>query len=140
MKIIITTITALGLLAAAAGLAARECGAAEDGGEGRAALVNPHDFSREDLCSTCHSEQPPLLTRDPVTTCVKCHHGNIGNHPVTRHPMGLIVNIRVPAKLPLTDDGEMVCHTCHEPHGKAVHPGFLRVEYMKLCALCHTGH
>lgn len=138
MKILLTTITALGLLTAAAVLAARECRAAEE--DGQTVIVNPHDFGRDDLCSMCHTEQPPLLNRDAVTTCVRCHHGNIGNHPVTRHPMGLTTGIDVPARLPLTDDREMVCHTCHDPHGRSVHPGFLRIEYMKLCASCHTGH
>lgn len=129
------------LLAAASGPLGRECAASEEEeAEAEAGLrVNPHD-SDEQMCSVCHTQEPPLLSRDPVTTCVRCHPGNIGNHPVTRHPMGLMTKIRIPASLPLTEDGEMVCYTCHEPHGKARHPRLLRVEYLKLCASCHRGY
>ncbi|MBI4948643.1 MAG: hypothetical protein HY955_00670 [Deltaproteobacteria bacterium] len=107
--------------------------------EGRAA-ESPHDFSRKEFCSVCHKAEPPLLNLDPVTTCTKCHPGNVGNHPVTRHPIGKMPRIRVPASLPLTDDGEMVCYTCHEPHNKSRHGKMLRVDFTKLCASCHAGY
>lgn len=102
--------------------------------------INPHDFSRADLCATCHKGEPPALLLDPVTTCVKCHPGNIGNHPVTKHPMGLMTRIKIPSYLPLTEDGEMVCYTCHNPHKATKHPKMLRVDYFRLCQACHVGY
>lgn len=102
--------------------------------------VNPHDYSKKDFCSVCHTSEPPLLNLDPVTTCTKCHPGNVGNHPVTRHPIGKMPRIRVPASLPLTENGEMVCYTCHEPHNRSRHGKMLRVDFTKLCATCHAGY
>ena len=102
--------------------------------------INPHDFTRKELCSGCHTADPPALLLDPVTTCVKCHDGNIGNHPVTKHPMGQMTKIKIPSYLPLTEDGEMVCYTCHDPHKKTKHPKMLRVDYFGLCLACHVGY
>lgn len=102
--------------------------------------INPHDFSKQALCSVCHMNEPPALLLDPVTTCVKCHHGNIGNHPVTNHPMGQMARIKIPSYLPLTEDGQMVCYTCHDPHKKTKHMKMLRVDYFRLCMACHVGY
>ncbi|HBG47350.1 MAG TPA: hypothetical protein DDW94_10235 [Deltaproteobacteria bacterium] len=136
---LLTFIAVLTLFTAVtSGLLVRECRSAEEEEEWQA-RVNPHSF-RGELCSMCHSEQPPLLLKDQVTTCVRCHPGNIGNHPVTRHPMGLMPRMKIPASLPLTEEGEMVCSTCHEPHGRTPHPRLLRIEYLKLCASCHKGY
>lgn len=101
--------------------------------------VSPHDFKPE-RCSVCHTAEPPALLRDPVTTCVKCHPGNIGNHPVTKHPMGQMTKIKIPSYLPLTEENEMVCHTCHNPHKKTKYPRMLRVDYFRLCQACHVGY
>jgi len=109
-------------------------------GEEAASGVNPHDWYDSSLCSVCHSEDPPFLQKDPMTTCARCHEANIENHPVTRHPLGQVPKIGIPVSLPLTEEGEMVCYTCHEPHGKTRHPHMLRVEYLKLCASCHKGY
>lgn len=127
------------LLAAMAGPLSKECRSAEEDEEGLP-RTNPHDFSNPDQCAACHTDTPPLLSKDPMTTCIRCHPGNIRNHPVTRHPMGFTARIRIPAALPLTEDGELVCYTCHEPHGKAAHSFLLRIEYLKLCASCHRGY
>jgi predicted CXXCH cytochrome family protein len=102
--------------------------------------INPHDFANAKLCSVCHTAEPPALLLDPVSICVKCHPGNIGNHPVTKHPMGLMTRIKIPSYLPLTEDGEMVCYTCHDPHRKTRNPKMLRVDYFKLCLACHVGY
>ncbi|MBI5642403.1 MAG: hypothetical protein HY954_02900 [Deltaproteobacteria bacterium] len=102
--------------------------------------VNPHNFSKTELCSSCHQAEPPLLNFDAVTTCTKCHSGNVGNHPVTRHPIGKMPRIKIPAILPLTDEGQMVCYTCHDPHNKSKYPKMLRVEFRKLCGSCHAGY
>lgn len=126
-------LTVIAVCAAAVLAEAREDGEVQQ-------RLSPHDPRNPAMCSVCHGEEPPALLLDPVTTCVKCHHGNIGNHPVTRHPMGLVTRIKIPARLPLTEDGEMVCYTCHDPHGKSTHPRMLRIDYLGLCAACHVGY
>jgi len=103
-------------------------------------VTNPHDFSRKDYCSSCHGEAPPALSFDPVTTCTKCHMGNVGNHPVSRHPIGKAPRINIAAYLPLSEGGLLVCYTCHDQHNTSGHPRMLRVEYLRLCASCHRGY
>lgn len=113
--------------------------AAEPNGEERAE-VNPHSNAARKHCSLCHTNELPKLTFDPVTTCTRCHPSNVGNHPVARHPMGKAPRINLPAFLPTTKNGLMVCYTCHEQHNKSGHPKMLRIEYLRLCASCHVGY
>ncbi len=102
--------------------------------------VNPHNFTVRQYCPYCHTAELPKLSFDPVTTCTKCHMGNIDNHPVTQHPIGKEPRINIPANFPLTKDGKIVCSTCHDPHNRRGLPKMLRVEYDKLCASCHVGY
>lgn len=102
--------------------------------------VNPHDFQAKQYCSLCHAAEIPKLRFDTVTTCLKCHSAQVGNHPVARHPIGRVTRIATPSVLPLTPHGEMVCYTCHEPHNRTKYPKLLRVEYRQLCILCHVGY
>ena len=108
--------------------------------EERADIINPHDFSNKDYCGVCHTGSPPELSFDPVTTCTKCHMGNVGNHPVARHPIGKAPRINIAGFLPLSGKGLLVCYTCHDQHNVSGHPGMLRVEYLRLCASCHVGY
>lgn len=112
-------------------------------GEDDRAIINPHDaLGARPFCSVCHTAKPPELSFDAVTTCVKCHAGNIDNHPISRHPIGGVPRIRVPSFLPLTADGRMVCYTCHDPHKKLTdeRQDMLRVDYQTLCSACHVGY
>lgn len=121
-------------------------GAAAQGEEGGPASVNPHDFSRKEMCAICHIAESlkgpgaPKLSKDPVTTCAKCHMGNVGNHPVQRHPMGKRPNINLPESLPLSPEGLIVCYTCHNQHGKSGNVKMLRVPLSRLCSSCHVGY
>ncbi len=101
---------------------------------------SPHDFRDKKSCVICHVSQSPELLADPVTTCTKCHAGNVGNHPVVRHPMGKAPGRMLPVSLPVSEGGLLVCNTCHEQHNKTRHPNMLRVSYFKLCASCHKGY
>jgi len=101
---------------------------------------SPHDFGAKHYCAVCHQESPPALNLDPMATCTKCHHGNVGNHPVSRHPLGMTPRISVPAYLPLSQEGKMVCFTCHDPHNRSGIDKMLRVTFIKLCASCHAGY
>lgn len=136
MKAFLIPVFSIGV--ALAGSSLFPCAADEIGV--RKVNINPHDFTRQDYCSICHKAEPPALLLDPVTTCVKCHPGNIGNHPVTRHPMGQMSRIKIPSYLPLTEENEMVCYTCHNPHKKTKFPKMLRVDYFRLCQACHVGY
>lgn len=102
--------------------------------------IDPHDFKRKEFCSHCHEPEPPMLRLDEVTTCTRCHANIVGDHPVTRHPIRKMPKISIPAKLPLTESGEMVCSTCHEPHNKTKFSKMLRVDYFTLCSACHKGY
>ncbi|MEK6758734.1 MAG: cytochrome c3 family protein [Deltaproteobacteria bacterium] len=103
-------------------------------------VIDPHDFEMKSYCVKCHDPEPPMLRFDAVTTCTKCHPNVVGDHPVARHPLGKMPRISIPVSLPLTDDGLMVCFTCHEPHNKTNYSKMLRVDYFKLCAACHKGY
>lgn len=113
-------------------------GSEEDNGASE--IVNPHNFAVKNYCHFCHKAELPALNFDPVTTCTKCHSGNVDDHPVTRHPIGKPSRIIVPSVLPLTKDGRIVCYTCHDPHNRTGFPRMLRVEYLRLCDSCHTGY
>jgi len=101
---------------------------------------NPHAHGDKTTCAFCHTSAPPKLSFDPVTTCVKCHSGNVDSHPISRHPIGKTPRMSMPSVFPLSKDGQMVCYTCHDPHNKTGHKRMLRVEYGRLCAVCHAGY
>lgn len=101
--------------------------------------VNPHDFERKDLCPSCHGDIP-MLSHDPMTTCTKCHPGNVGDHPFQGHPTYIRVSKKVDAlMMPLTHDGWLVCYTCHDYHNRSGFKRMLRIEYESLCRLCHIN-
>lgn len=114
----------------------------EGGGreEEESANANPHVPGDLALCSACHTANPPALSFDAVTTCVKCHAGNVDNHPVSSHPIGSLPRISVPSSMPLTKDGKMVCYTCHDPHNRHKRGKMLRVDYQTICVTCHVGY
>ncbi|MBE9528204.1 MAG: hypothetical protein IME99_03085 [Proteobacteria bacterium] len=101
---------------------------------------SPHDYRDKGSCATCHIAGTPELLADNVTTCTKCHPGNVGNHPVVRHPMGKRPGRLLPVSLPVSDNGLMVCSTCHDQHNKTRSLKMLRVSALKLCASCHKGY
>ncbi len=101
---------------------------------------SPHNYRDKGSCVVCHVPGTPDLLADNVTTCTKCHQGNVGNHPVVRHPMGKAPGRQLPVSLPTSADGLMVCNTCHDQHNKARYPSMLRVSALKLCASCHKGY
>lgn len=91
------------------------------------------------------------LNRDPVKPgpklCFQCHDGLVvdsrehwdpdrKNHPVDVTPDDLVT---IPEDLPLSDDGKIVCLTCHSPHGTPEGATFVRatVTDSALCTGCH---
>ena len=102
--------------------------------------INPHDFSNRKLCGYCHANVPSLK-HDPVSTCTKCHMGNVANHPVSKHPIGIVpVKARLSEPMQLSKEGTLVCYTCHNHHGKKSFSHMLRVDMGRVCTACHKGH
>lgn len=96
------------------------------------AADNPHQISGQSdqsACTTCHDVKPELhgadilntknlpldlsrFKQDGVNMCGSCHD------PTAYHKVRLNVDFPVPADLPLSQDSEMICLTCHYSHGR----------------------
>jgi len=106
------------------------------------ASINPHNYDNKDYCQSCHVvSEMPRLSYDIITTCVKCHPGSIGNHPVSRHPILVKVpyKIAVPDWMPLSKEEKIVCSTCHDNHNRSGFRRMLRIDYESLCVSCHIN-
>lgn len=97
-----------------------------------AASDNPHFVSRQTeqaACTSCHmatpelKDNPPLnsknlpvdqasFSQDGVAMCSSCHNPNQG------HKVGLNIDFPVPADMPLNEDNDITCLTCHYTHGQ----------------------
>jgi hypothetical protein len=95
------------------------------------AADNPHVVSKQDnpsTCTICHSAIPKLkddnilisknlpvnlnhFSKNGVDMCSSCHDPNVV------HKTGVAVDFPVPADLPLNEDNEITCLTCHYTHG-----------------------
>lgn len=96
---------------------------------------NPHLISRQSPaaeCAGCHSATPELkggkddepfssknltidqtgFSQDGVAMCSSCHNPNQG------HKVGLNIDFPVPADLPLNEENDITCLTCHYTHGR----------------------
>lgn len=92
---------------------------------------NPHEVTSESQatsCNDCHRDKPAMakstvletknemvkreqFTQDGTAMCSSCHNPDDG------HKVGLELDFKIPADLPLADDNKMVCLTCHYTHG-----------------------
>ncbi|WP_427551461.1 hypothetical protein ACQE3D_07525 [Methylomonas sp. MS20] len=101
-------------------------------GGARTAAENPHEISRQTPqsgCGECHNtaadiKDDGILTtknhtvdlaafaKDGVAMCSSCHNPNQG------HKVGLNIDFPVPADLPLNEEHDMTCLTCHYTHGR----------------------
>ncbi len=89
-------------------------------------VTNPHDrFQQPGKCGACHQPdeeniRPPehLLAEDVMELCGECHSNTrLGrSHPVAVRPDKAFPNMNVPETLPLDEDGNVTCVTCHNPH------------------------
>lgn len=93
---------------------------------------NPHLISKQSAtatCPACHLKTPELkndgifvsqnlavhqksFSKDGVAMCSSCHNPNQG------HKVGLKIDFPVPADLPLNEDNDITCLTCHYTHGR----------------------
>lgn len=98
-------------------------------------------------CAGCHTVARPLLEGDPVAArtnlvadvdarCNACHDDEGPSHHV-----GIAPRKPVPATLPLSGSGLIMCATCHFVHGeRAPVGGFVRIDNSRggLCLTCHA--
>jgi hypothetical protein len=96
--------------------------------------LNPHLADADSgKCYTCHVTKPKagdtsatVATQDKLNqTCDFCHNVRGKSHPMNVDPLkGL------PPGLPHGRKGELICGTCHDPHGTPDTLHFLRREYV----------
>lgn len=119
--------------------------------------INPHQAEAESKkCYTCHVGAPAdnatvSLRENLVKTCDFCHNVAAKSHPLNVDPLR-----KLPDSLPRDRKGEVMCGTCHDPHGSDVTLHFLRVSYVEFleagryanphgrndyasCLGCHNG-
>jgi hypothetical protein len=110
---------------------------------------NPHaHFRNPDQCPKCHLSPGPRpgagrFSPEADTVCLECHaKESMGrSHPVNVRPEEKYRKMKVPADLPLDNDGRIMCLTCHTAHGPYV-SYFLRRSspdrgFEVLCEACH---
>ena len=135
-----------GLLAALAGLLCFAPALFASDGPRRG---NPHAYFRNpDQCPKCHLSRGSQQASGRFSTetdkvCLECHaKESLGrSHPVNVRPEERFRKMKVPADLPMDDDGRIMCLTCHTAHGQYV-SYFLRRSgpdrgFDVLCEACH---
>ncbi len=111
---------------------------------------NPHkDINQLKGCEFCHAVRPVpgkdnaktvKLLADVVILCLRCH--DYTPHPAAfQHTIKLDTEWagKIPAELPLNQNGEITCSTCHNPHIEEVENRKLRggMTGMEICGQCH---
>ncbi len=98
-----------------------------------------HNFKNDKACGECHTvsadrqiEESTELKGDPVKLCLGCHSPGGNDHPVDFVP-----ERELPEELPLSKEGKLVCHTCHDPHNRSGISPMLQMEPTELCLACH---
>jgi predicted CXXCH cytochrome family protein len=105
------------------------------------------DVHRPDAaCQGCHTADAAALGRDPAAArsalvpdidarCMSCHGGEGPSHKTGVMPRGA-----VPANLPLSSNGQIMCATCHFVHGEGERSrDYQRIDNRRgqLCLTCH---
>jgi hypothetical protein len=97
-------------------------------------------------CAGCHTAERPQLAADAAAArmnlaadidarCSACHDDEGPSHHV-----GILPHKPVPATLPLSSSGLIMCATCHFVHGERDPVGnFVRIDNSRggLCLTCH---
>lgn len=83
------------------------------------------------ICSDCHEADNRLKNENIIELCTSCHPANVGDHKV-----GVVLRV-LPVGLPLGTNNEVICITCHEPHGKGDINKLLRKSMTDVCQSCH---
>jgi len=85
---------------------------------------NPHSLMVDDefACLDCHTEVPKegmksptyFLVDEPSENCLGCHDD--ATHPGSKQHIGKDIE----TTLPLDENGQITCFTCHDPHPAGV--------------------
>lgn len=99
---------------------------------GTFSAINPHQAEAQSKkCYTCHvgapaaDNTPVSLRENLIKTCDFCHDVAAKAHPLNVDPLQ-----KLPDSLPRGGKGEVMCGTCHDPHGGDVSIHFLRTRYV----------
>ncbi len=96
--------------------------------------INPHKAEAgSEKCYTCHPTRPGgtdnattvHLQEKLGQTCNFCH-----NVMEKAHPLNVDALRKLPSRLPRTAGGDVMCGTCHDPHGTEDTLHFLRKDYV----------
>jgi predicted CXXCH cytochrome family protein len=97
-----------------------------------------HPPAEED-CGGCHvphgSDEKGNLKKPQWDLCRSCHRTHEA-HSLEASSADESGTVQIPEGIPLTEDGMLVCTTCHGPHGGSF-PSLLKDDRSKLCVLCH---
>ncbi len=99
---------------------------------GTFSAINPHQAeAKSRKCYTCHVGSPAdnasvSLREDLIKTCDFCHNVAAKSHPLNVDPLR-----KLPDSLPRGRKGDVMCGTCHDPHGGDVTLHFLRMRYVE---------
>ncbi len=100
---------------------------------GSFSAINPHKAEAQSRkCYTCHTGETSgdnvavSLRADLIKTCDFCHNVAAKAHPLNVDPLR-----KLPDALPRGRKGEVMCGTCHDPHGGDATLHFLRTRYVE---------
>ncbi|MBI5420645.1 MAG: hypothetical protein HZA60_11195 [Deltaproteobacteria bacterium] len=87
--------------------------------------ANPHShFQKPGHCPKCHLStrgkfDPDRFSAECDAFCLQCHPSErLGrSHPVNVRPRDKYWKMKIPDDFRLTDEGKMMCLTCHNAHG-----------------------
>lgn len=107
------------------------------------ANTDPH-IDDPGACAWCHETKPIAgvkgskgLIASPTMICLRCHP--VEPHPgKTGHVGPPRQGMNVDHNLPLGEEGEITCVTCHDPHYKTIIPAS-RLRMARICLGCHGG-
>ncbi len=114
---------------------------------GAAQPPDPHNDITRTRCLECHEALPfrdaSLRFKDTSDrACLRCH----ALDGRTSHPVGVRVSRRLPADMPVSTDGRLLCITCHTFHTSSYLPVFKKRVRLRrtvmgraFCASCHSG-
>ncbi|PIP93371.1 MAG: hypothetical protein COW00_20375 [Bdellovibrio sp. CG12_big_fil_rev_8_21_14_0_65_39_13] len=105
--------------------------------------LNVADQMRSGVFRRNHFQHPEVTKDWDQVRCLNCHDGTEAYHlnviePQSQHHRLRVIN-KTETKLPLYQNSQVSCSSCHENHHKQIddNPHFLRKSKTELCLECH---